>query len=93
MGVMERSNEIMNRRTFAVTLGTIVAGSTTISRLFGQEQPKKTDHPGQCAGTETLGDRRVTDSGVEKNSNEKNATTKAKKARKAKAKDSTEKKA
>ena len=83
----------MNRRTFVFTFGSMVAGAATVSRLIAQDQPKKTDHPGQCAGTETLGDRRVTDSGVEKNSNEKNTRTKAKKARKAKAKDSTEKKA
>jgi hypothetical protein len=83
----------MNRRTFAFTFGIIVAGSATVSRLFAQDQPKKTDHPGQCAGTETLSGRRVKDSGVEKNTNEKNTTTKAKKAKKAKAKDSTEKKA
>jgi hypothetical protein len=88
----------MNRRIFAFTFGSMVAGSATISRLFAQDppkqdQPKKTDHPGQCAGTETLSDHHVKDSGVEKNTNEKSTTTKAKKAKKAKAKDSTEKKA
>jgi hypothetical protein len=45
--------KFMNRRRFAIVLGTVFAGFVTCSTLFAQDQPKKTDHPGSCAGTET----------------------------------------
>jgi hypothetical protein len=42
----------MNRRRFATWIGAVSAGLVVGSRLFADDQAK-TDHPGQCGGTET----------------------------------------
>ncbi len=65
--------KFMNRRTFAITLGTVVAGSVTVSGLFAQDQPKKADHPGSCTGTETLSNRRADQTKITKKAKAKNA--------------------